>query len=33
MKAKVDEAKAKIESGEIKVHDYMSDETCPALTF
>jgi basic membrane protein A and related proteins len=33
MKAKVDEAKAKIESGEIAVHDYMSDETCPALTF
>ncbi|HQU66955.1 MAG TPA: BMP family ABC transporter substrate-binding protein [Albidovulum sp.] len=33
MKAKVDEAKAKIISGEIKVHDYMSDETCPALTF
>jgi basic membrane protein A len=33
MKAKVDEAKAKIESGELMVHDYMSDETCPALTF
>jgi len=33
MKAKVDEAKAKIISGELKVHDYMSDETCPALTF
>ncbi len=33
MKAKVDEAKAKIEAGEIAVHDYMSDETCPALTF
>ena len=33
MKAAVDEAKAKIVSGEIKVHDYMSDETCPALTF
>ena len=33
MKAAVDDAKAKIISGEIKVHDYMSDETCPALTF
>jgi basic membrane protein A len=33
MKAKVDEAKAKIISGEIKVHDYMSDETCPSVTF
>ncbi len=33
MQAKVDEAKAKIISGELKVHDYMSDETCPALTF
>jgi basic membrane protein A len=33
MKAAVDEAKAKIISGELKVHDYMSDETCPALTF
>jgi basic membrane protein A len=33
MKAAVDEAKAKIVSGELKVHDYMSDETCPALTF
>ena len=33
MKTAVDEAKAKIEAGEIKVHDYMSDETCPALTF
>lgn len=33
MKAKVDEAKAKIISGELQVHDYMSDETCPALTF
>ena len=33
MKAAVDEAKAKIEAGEITVHDYMSDETCPALTF
>ena len=33
MQAAVDEAKAKIEAGEITVHDYMSDETCPALTF
>jgi basic membrane protein A len=33
MKAKVEEAKAKIISGEIKVHDYMSDETCPSVTF
>ena len=33
MKAKVDEAKAKIISGEIKVHNYTTDETCPALTF
>jgi basic membrane protein A len=33
MKAAVDDAKAKIEAGEIAVHDYMSDETCPALTF
>ena len=29
MKAKVDEAAAKIASGEIAVHDYMSDNTCP----
>jgi basic membrane protein A len=29
MKAKVDELKAKIISGEIKVHDYSSDNTCP----
>ncbi len=33
MKAAVEEAKAKIISGEIKVHDYMSDNTCPAATF
>lgn len=31
MKAKVDAAAAKIISGEIKVHDYMSDSTCPAM--
>jgi basic membrane protein A len=29
MQAKVDDAKAKIIAGEIKVHDYMSDNTCP----
>ncbi len=29
MKAAVDAAAAKITSGEIKVHDYMSDNTCP----
>jgi basic membrane protein A len=33
MIAAVDEAAAKIKSGEIVVHDYMSDETCPAATF
>lgn len=33
MQAKVDEAAAKIKSGEIVVHDYMSDNTCPAATF
>ncbi|MGO4853764.1 BMP family lipoprotein [Phaeovulum sp. W22_SRMD_FR3] len=31
MKAKVDEAAAKIASGEIVVHDYMLDNTCPAM--
>ncbi|MEM5467253.1 BMP family ABC transporter substrate-binding protein [Celeribacter marinus] len=30
MKAAVEDAKAKIIAGEIIVHDYMSDETCPA---
>jgi basic membrane protein A len=29
MKAKVEEAAAKIKSGEITVHDYMSDNACP----
>lgn len=29
MQAAVDEAKAKIASGEIAVHDYMTDNTCP----
>jgi basic membrane protein A len=33
MLAAVDAAAAKITSGELIVHDYMSDETCPALTF
>jgi len=33
MKMKVDDAKAKIASGELSVHDYMSDNTCPALEF
>jgi basic membrane protein A len=33
MKAAVDAAAAKIISGEIVVHDYMSDNTCPAATF
>ncbi|PTE22198.1 BMP family ABC transporter substrate-binding protein [Cereibacter changlensis JA139] len=33
MKAAVDEAAAKIKSGEIKVHDYMTDNTCPAASF
>jgi basic membrane protein A len=29
MKTAVEEAKAKIVSGEIEVHDYMSDSSCP----
>jgi basic membrane protein A len=29
MQAALDDAKAKIGSGEIKVHDYMTDNTCP----
>ena len=29
----VDAAAAKIKSGELVVHDYMSDDTCPAATF
>ncbi len=33
MQAAVDAAAAKIKSGELKVHDYMSDNTCPAATF
>ncbi len=33
MQAAVDAAAAKIKSGEIVVHDYMSDNTCPAAQF
>jgi basic membrane protein A len=33
MQAAVDAASAQIASGELVVHDYMSDETCPGLTF
>ncbi len=31
MKAAVEDAKAKIVSGEIDVHDYMSDDSCPVM--
>jgi len=33
MKMAVDEASAKIAGGELAVHDYMSDDSCPALSF
>jgi len=33
MQAAVDAAAAAIASGELVVHDYMSDETCPAIAF
>jgi basic membrane protein A and related proteins len=33
MQATVDAAAEKIKSGELVVHDYMSDNTCPAATF
>lgn len=33
MKARVDEVAAQIKSGEIEVHDYYSDNTCPAHSF
>lgn len=33
MKAAVEAAAAKIKSGELKVHDYMSDNSCPAGQF
>ncbi len=31
MKAAVEDAKAKIVSGEIAVHDYTSDDSCPVM--
>jgi basic membrane protein A len=33
MKAAVDAASAEMVAGTLVVHDYMSDETCPALEF
>ncbi len=33
MKAKVDAAAGEIKAGTLAVHDYMSDNTCPAVTF
>ncbi|MEO0632556.1 MAG: BMP family ABC transporter substrate-binding protein [Pseudomonadota bacterium] len=33
MKSAVDEASAAIASGSLAVHDYMSDDSCPALSF
>ncbi|MCJ8333308.1 MAG: BMP family ABC transporter substrate-binding protein [Epibacterium sp.] len=33
MKASVEAAKAKIISGEVSVHNYTSDDSCPALSF
>jgi basic membrane protein A len=33
MKATVDAAAAKIIAGELVVHDYMSDDSCPVLDF
>ncbi|AWI85385.1 BMP family ABC transporter substrate-binding protein [Alloyangia pacifica] len=33
MKAAVDEAREKIVAGEIEVHDYSADDSCPALNF
>ncbi len=33
MQAAVDAASAGIADGSIQVHGYMTDETCPALTF
>lgn len=33
MQAKVDAAAAKISDGTLAVHDYMSDDSCPALSF
>ena len=33
MKATIDAARAKIIAGELAVHDYTSDDSCPVLTF
>ena len=33
MQAAVDEARQRIIDGEITVHDYTSDDSCPALSF
>ncbi|MFD2740334.1 BMP family protein [Sulfitobacter aestuarii] len=33
MKAEVDAAAAKIADGSLQVHDYMADDSCPALSF
>ena len=33
MRTAVDQAAAQIAAGEIAVHDYTTDETCPALQF
>ncbi len=33
MQSAVDDAAAKIASGELQVHDYMSDDSCPELSF
>ena len=33
MRAAVDEAAADIASGDLEVHNYTSDESCPAVTF
>jgi basic membrane protein A len=33
MQASVDAASAKIASGELVVHNYMDDDSCPALSF
>jgi len=33
MQAIVEEASAQIADGTLMVHDYMADDTCPALSF
>ena len=33
MKAKVDAAAGEIKAGTLAVHDYMADNTCPAVNF